>query len=149
MGTFLQKTQVGSSNSSKNSVSASLLPYRHQLGRFHDLGTRFKGGRRLPFYAMKYWSIADSKQLLTSFQFHCWITKASEKHSYIASQPRCHFRELLTYYRKLSVSRKIIEPGLNIPEDVEISSWSFNWYAQMLWFQHVMNHANPPLNMYE
>ena len=116
MGTFLQKTQAGSSNSSKNSVSASLSPYRHQLGRFHDLGTIFKGGRRLPFYAMKYRSIADSKQLLTSFQFHRWITKASEKHSSIASQPRGHFRELLTYYRNLSVSRKNIEPGLNIPE---------------------------------
>ena len=54
MGTFLQKTQAGSSNSSKNSVSASLSPYRNQLGYFHDLGTRFKGGRRLPFCAMNY-----------------------------------------------------------------------------------------------
>ena len=33
---------------------------------FYDLGTRFKGGRWLHFYAMNYWSISDSKQLLTS-----------------------------------------------------------------------------------
>ena len=122
MGTFLQMTQAGFSNSSKNSVSASLSPYRHQLGHFHDFGTRFKGWRRLHFRAMIYRSIADSKQLLTSFQLHCWITKASEKHSYIASQPRGHSREPMTYYRNLSVSRKNIEPGLNMPESFTDSS---------------------------
>ena len=67
MGTFLQKTQVGSSNNRKNSISASLSPYRHQLGHFHDLGTRFKEGRRLPFYGINYWAIAVSKQIPSSF----------------------------------------------------------------------------------
>ena len=37
---------------------------------FYDLGTRFKGGQKLPFYSMNYRFIADSKQLLKSFQFH-------------------------------------------------------------------------------
>ena len=105
MGTFLQKTQAGSSNSSKNSVSASLSPYWHQLGYFYDLGTRFKGGQRLPFHTMNYRSIADSKQLLTSFHFHRWITKACEKHSYITLQPQSHFFcEPMICYRNLSIS---------------------------------------------
>ena len=77
---------------------------------FHDLDMRSIGGRRI---LMNYRSTADSKQLLTSFQFHRRITKASAKHSYFASQLQGHFREPMTHYRNLSVSRKIIEPGLN------------------------------------
>ena len=57
MGTLIPPDTAGSSNSCKNSVSTSLLPYWHQLGHFHDLGMRFKGGRRPPFYARNYRSI--------------------------------------------------------------------------------------------
>ena len=89
MGTFLQKTQAGSSNSSKNSVSSSLSPYRHQLSRFHDLDTRFKGGWRLPFYAMIYRSNADSKQL----NFLPVSSLNHESKQYIALLPQGHFHD--------------------------------------------------------
>ena len=116
MGTFLQKTQPGSSKGCKNSISASTSLSRHSLGNFHDLDTRSKGGCRLLLCDMNYRFTAYSKQLLTSFYFHHRNTKVSAKHSYFASQPQGPFHEPMTYYRNLSTSRKIIEPGLNTPE---------------------------------
>ena len=102
MGTFLQKTQVCSSNSSNNSISASPLPYQHQLSHFYDLSTRFKRGWRLPFYPMNYWSIVDSKQLLTS----SFIIESQNQAKNIAISHRnlevTSVNQWHTYYRIIS-----------------------------------------------
>ena len=62
MGTFFQKTQMGSSNSSKNSVSAPALPSGHSICHFHDFDTSSKGEQRLILCTMKYRLTACSKQ---------------------------------------------------------------------------------------
>ena len=138
MGTFLQKTQAGSSNNSKNSVSASLSPYRHQLGRFHDLGTRFKGRRRLPFYAMKYWSIADSKQLLTSSfivesQKQTKSTATSHCNFEVTSVNYWHIIVVSPYHAKLlsqaltylsgSVCKYFFTTGASVAEELCYLEW--------------------------
>ena len=103
-----QNTQAGSSNSCKNSVSVSLLPYRHHLN-FHDPGMKFKGGQRLPYY----YELAIHCRFQTTINFLRWIREESARHSYITSLPRGHSHELMTYYCNLFISCNIIDPKLN------------------------------------
>ena len=65
-------------------------------------------------------------------QFPNRITKASENHSYIALQPRAHFREPRQII-VISLSHKIIKPGLNmhkVENCIQSSYLSLNWFEQ-------------------
>ena len=118
IGAFLQKTTRDSSRSYNNSPTASTTVIRTHAPPFapsqHKIQKRMEATliyTELPIYS-------DTKELATSSQFGLWMTKTSDKLSYLTVQPQDSFRNL-------SIYRKLIEPCLNIPE-LPMAQWSIN-----------------------